>query len=121
MKMRKLKKYKPTKFRAKDSTYDKEAADLGIKVSKERERAFHILKKKNAPRNGEHYLSLVYPDDNSTMTHHSIAIQSATARSYALTIHVRTRPRLYRTLTCKTLPIPNIAVSARHNNQRHGA
>lgn len=28
--MRKLKKYKPTKFAAKDSTYDKEAADFAV-------------------------------------------------------------------------------------------
>ena len=30
MKMRKLKKYKPTKFKAKDSVYDKEAADFAV-------------------------------------------------------------------------------------------
>ena len=30
MKMRKLKKYKPTKFKAKDSTYNKEAADFAV-------------------------------------------------------------------------------------------
>ena len=30
MKMRKLKKYKPTKFMAKDSVYDKEAADFAV-------------------------------------------------------------------------------------------
>ena len=28
--MRKLKKYKPTKFKAKDSVYDKEAADFAV-------------------------------------------------------------------------------------------
>ena len=30
MKMRKLKKYKPTKFKAKASVYDKEAADFAV-------------------------------------------------------------------------------------------
>ena len=30
MKMRKLKKYKPTRFRAKDSVYDKDAADFAV-------------------------------------------------------------------------------------------
>ena len=30
MKMRKLKKYKPTKFKAKDSVYDKDAADFAV-------------------------------------------------------------------------------------------
>ena len=30
MAMRKLKKYKPTKFRAKDSRYDKDAADFAV-------------------------------------------------------------------------------------------
>ena len=30
MKMRKLKKYKPTKFKAKDSVYDREAADFAV-------------------------------------------------------------------------------------------
>ena len=30
MKMRKLKKYKPTKFKAKDSVYDEEAADFAV-------------------------------------------------------------------------------------------
>ena len=28
--MRKLKKYKPTKFKAKDSVYDKDAADYAV-------------------------------------------------------------------------------------------
>ena len=30
MAMRKLKKYKPTKFKAKDSRYDKDAADFAV-------------------------------------------------------------------------------------------
>ena len=30
MKMRKLKKYKPTKFKAKDSVYDRDAADFAV-------------------------------------------------------------------------------------------
>jgi len=30
LKMRKLKKYKPTKFKAKDSVYDKDAADFAV-------------------------------------------------------------------------------------------
>lgn len=81
----------------------------------------HLLfvnKKKNAPRNGEHYLSLVR--HRTETTYHPMGRYHCLAR---LSI---TTQRRYGALSCKTLPKQNNpridhTPPTRHDSKRHGA